>query len=387
MSTVALAIGLVVGNIIHPGEGLNLAAGKAPAAAEKTTTADFLLHMIPETLFSSLTSGVVLQTLLVALLVGFAVQAMGKSGKPILVGVGHLQRLVFRVLTMIMWAAPLGAFGAIAAVVGETGVGALKALGVLMIAFYLTCAIFVLGILGLLLKLVTGINIFKLLKYLAREYLLIVSTSSSESALPRLMAKMEHLGVAKPTVGIVVPTGYSFNLDGTAIYLTMASLFIASAMGATVLGSAADLPVAVHDDRVEGCGRGHRRRTGHLGRRAGFAPARPGGRGRRDRRHRPLHVGGPGRDQLLRQRRGHPAGRHLDQVDQPRAGRRGVGRPPAVRRDHDARSARPGRRSRHDRRILGTGGRQGLDDPQSPKLADAGGLGLRGGCFGVTRGA
>ena len=231
MSTVALAIGLVVGNIIHPGEGLNLAVGKAPAAAEKTTTADFLLHMIPETMFSSLTSGVVLQTLLVALLVGFAVQAMGKSGKPILVGVGHLQRLTFRVLTMIMWAAPIGAFGAIAAVVGETGWGALKALGVLMIAFYLTCAIFVLGILGLLLKLVTGINIFKVLKYLAREYLLIVSTSSSESALPRLMAKMEHLGVAKPTVGIVVPTGYSFNLDGTAIYLTMASLFIASAMG------------------------------------------------------------------------------------------------------------------------------------------------------------
>ena len=191
-----------------------------------------MLHLIPETLFSSLTSGVVLQTLLVALLVGFAIQAMGPSGKPILVGVGHLQRLVFRVLTMIMWAAPLGAFGAIAAVVGETGLGALQALGVLMIAFYLTCAIFVLGILGLLLKLVTGINIFKLLKYLAREYLLIVATSSSESALPRLIAKMEHLGVAKPTVGIVVPTGYSFNLDGTAIYLTMASLFIASAMGA-----------------------------------------------------------------------------------------------------------------------------------------------------------
>ena len=232
MSTVALGIGLVVGNIIHPGEGLNLAAGKAPAAAEETTTVEFLLHLIPETLFSSLTSGVVLQTLLVALLVGFAIQAMGPSGKPILVGVGHLQRLVFRVLTMIMWAAPLGAFGAIAAVVGETGLGALQALGVLMIAFYLTCAIFVLGILGLLLKLVTGINIFKLLKYLAREYLLIVATSSSESALPRLIAKMEHLGVAKPTVGIVVPTGYSFNLDGTAIYLTMASLFIASAMGA-----------------------------------------------------------------------------------------------------------------------------------------------------------
>jgi aerobic C4-dicarboxylate transport protein len=132
---------------------------------------------------------------------------------------------------MIMWAAPIGAFGAIAAVVGATGVEALKSLAVLMIGFYITCAIFVFGILGLLLKAFTGINIFKLLAYLGREFLLIVSTSSSESALPRLIAKMEHVGVARPTVGVVVPTGYSFNLDGTAIYLTMASLFVAQAMG------------------------------------------------------------------------------------------------------------------------------------------------------------
>ncbi len=232
MSTVALGIGLVVGNLLHPGEGIRLVAGKTPAVPEKTTTAEFILHLIPETLFSALTSGVVLQTLLVALLIGFGLQAMGKAGRPILVGVGHIQRLTFRVLSMIMWAAPIGAFGAIAAVVGETGVDALRALAVIMIGFYLTCAVFVFVILGLLLKLVTGLNIFKVLKYLGREFLLIVSTSSSESALPRLMAKMEHLGVAKPTVGIVVPTGYSFNLDGTAIYLTMASLFIASAMGA-----------------------------------------------------------------------------------------------------------------------------------------------------------
>ena len=231
MSTIALGIGLVVGNLIHPGAGLDLVAGKAPAAPEKTSTADFLLEMIPSTLFSSLTSGVVLQTLVVALLVGFALQAMGKAGQPILVGIGHLQRLVFRILAMIMWAAPLGAFGAIAAVVGETGLDALRALAMIMIGFYLTCALFVFGILGLLLKLVTGINLFKVLRYLGREFLLIVSTSSSESALPRLIAKMEHLGVAKPTVGIVVPTGYSFNLDGTAIYLTMASLFIAEASG------------------------------------------------------------------------------------------------------------------------------------------------------------
>ncbi len=235
MSTVALGIGLVVGNILKPGAGLQLtgaiAAKGASQAGAKTTTSDFLLHIIPDTLISALTSGVVLQALLVALLVGFALQAMGDSGKPILAGVGHLQRLVFRVLAMIMWVAPIGAFGAIAAVVGGAGAGALKSLAVLMFGFYLTCALFVFVVLGLILKLVTGLNIFKLLRYLAREFLLIVSTSSSESALPRLIAKMEHLGVAKPTVGVVVPTGYSFNLDGTAIYLTMASLFVADAMG------------------------------------------------------------------------------------------------------------------------------------------------------------
>ena len=173
-----------------------------------------------------------LQTLLVALLVGFALQQMGRTGAPVLRGVAHIQRVVFRVLAMIMWAAPIGAFGAIAAVVGETGADALKSLALLMVAFYITCFLFVIVVLGGLLKLATGVNLFSLLRYLAREYLLIVSTSSSESALPRLIAKMEHAGIDKPTVGVVVPTGYSFNLDGTAIYLTMASLFIAEAMGA-----------------------------------------------------------------------------------------------------------------------------------------------------------
>jgi aerobic C4-dicarboxylate transport protein len=132
---------------------------------------------------------------------------------------------------MVMWLAPIGAFGAIAAVVGETGVDALKSLAVLMLGFYATCLIFVVGVLGLLLRVVAGVNILSLLRYLGREFLLIVSTSSSETALPRLIAKMEHAGVSKPVAGIVVPTGYSFNLDGTAIYLTMASLFIAQALG------------------------------------------------------------------------------------------------------------------------------------------------------------
>ncbi|NRD27671.1 cation:dicarboxylate symporter family transporter [Frigoribacterium sp. VKM Ac-2836] len=234
MSTFALAIGLVVGNLIHPGEGLMVGSTgyEAPAAAEEAGgTAGFLLGIIPETLVSSLTSGSILQTLFVALLVGFALQRMGDRGKTILEGVRNLQVLVFRILAMIMWVAPIGAFGAIAAVVGETGVAAIVALGTLMVAFYITCILFVAVVLGTILKLVTGVNIFRVMRYLGREYLLIVSTSSSEVALPRLIAKMEHLGVSKPVVGITVPTGYSFNLDGTAIYLTMASLFIANAMG------------------------------------------------------------------------------------------------------------------------------------------------------------
>ena len=235
MSTVALAIGLVVGNIIDPGEGLHLSdtlakeGGKQAEGAGSTT--DFVIGIVPDSLFSALTSGEVLQTLLVALLVGFALQAMGTAGQPILVGIGHLQRLVFRVLAMVMWAAPIGAFGAIAAVVGETGLDALKSLAVIMVAFYVTCVIFVFGVLGLILKLTTGVNIWSLFRYLAREFLLILSTSSSETALPRVIAKMEHAGVDRTTVGVVIPTGYSFNLDGTAIYLTMASIFIADALG------------------------------------------------------------------------------------------------------------------------------------------------------------
>ncbi|MCW2798315.1 cation:dicarboxylase symporter family transporter [Nocardioides sp.] len=236
MSTVALAIGLVVGNVLHPGSGLHLtdalaSQGQEQAAAGHGSTTDFLLGIIPTSLFSSLTSGEVLQTLLVALLVGFALQQMGAAGAPALRAVGHLQRLVFRVLSMIMWAAPVGAFGAIAAVTGAGGWDALRSLAVLMIGFYLTCAVFVFVVLGTLLKVATGINVFSLLRYLAREFLLILSTSSSESALPRLIAKMEHAGIHKTTVGVVVPTGYSFNLDGTAIYMTMASLFIAEALG------------------------------------------------------------------------------------------------------------------------------------------------------------
>jgi aerobic C4-dicarboxylate transport protein len=238
MSTFALAIGLVVGNLIHPGSGMHLsesAAGKGAELAEKAHEAgglmDFVQGIIPDTLLSSLTAGSVLQALFVALLVGFALQAMGSAGEPILRGIEHLQKLVFKVLVMILWLAPIGAFGAIANVVGQTGWSAVTQLLTLMLAFYITCVVFVFGVLGSLLRAVSGISIFKLVRYLAREYLLIFSTSSSESALPRLIAKMEHLGVDRSTVGVVVPTGYSFNLDGSTLYQSIAAIFIAQLYG------------------------------------------------------------------------------------------------------------------------------------------------------------
>jgi aerobic C4-dicarboxylate transport protein len=200
----ALAIGLVVGNPLHPGAGLHLSdavrgqgADLASTAEKSGGTVDFLLGLIPTTLLSAPTSGSVAQALLIALLVGFAIQAMGRSGEPLLRGIGHLRKLVFRILAMVMWVAPIGAFGAIAAVVGETGLDALKSLAVIMIGFYATCAVFVFGILGLLLRVVAQVNVFSLLKYLGREFLLILSTSSSETALPRLVAEMEHSRVSQ----------------------------------------------------------------------------------------------------------------------------------------------------------------------------------------------
>jgi len=166
----------------------------------------------------------------VALLVGFALQALGRHGEPVLRGVEHIQKIVFKIMMWILWLSPIAAFGAIANVVGRTGLNAVVQLGTLMLAYYVTCIVFVFVIFGGLLKGVAGVSIFKFVRYLAREYLLIFATSSSESGLPRLIAKMEHLGVQKATVGIVVPIGYSFNLDGTAIYLTMAALFVGDAM-------------------------------------------------------------------------------------------------------------------------------------------------------------
>ena len=351
MSTVALAIGLVVGNLLSPGTGLNLVGdvgAKGGQLAEQAQEAgglsEFVQHIIPTSFFSSLTEGNVLQALFVALLVGFAVQTLGGSREPILRGIEHLQKLVFKVLAMILWLAPIGAFGAIANVVGQTGWSAVTQLLTLMLGFYLTCIVFVFGVLGVLLRVVSGVSIFRLVRYLAREYLLIFATSSSESALPRLIAKMEHLGVEKTTVGVVVPTGYSFNLDGTAIYLTMASLFVADAMGKPLADRRADLAAGVHDRRVQGRGGCQRCRAGDAGRRPSGAPSRPARRRRADRRHRPVHVRGAGGDQLLRQCRRDGAGRFVDQDRRQGPGRRGAERSQAVRRVDDGRRPRFRRR-------------------------------------------
>jgi aerobic C4-dicarboxylate transport protein len=236
MSTLALGIGLVVGNFIQPGEGLGLAAGEGHVDADAESAGGFfgfIQNIIPDTVVSAFTDPehAVLQTLFVALLVGFALQSMpNKIAGPCLYGIELAQKVVFKVMSMILWVAPVGAFGAMAFVVGGTGVDAIWQLMTLMVGFYVTCVLFIVFVLGTILRASTGLSIFKVLRYLGREYLLIVGTSSSESALPQLMQKMEFAGVDKATVGIVVPTGYSFNLDGTAIYLTMASIFIADAM-------------------------------------------------------------------------------------------------------------------------------------------------------------
>ncbi|OSC41648.1 C4-dicarboxylate transporter DctA [Mycobacterium decipiens] len=237
MSTVALGIGLIVGNLLNPGSDLHLSPGAvgsgaalAGQSAESRGIAGFIQEIIPRSLLSALTEGNVLQALFVALLVGFAIQGLGSSGEPILRAVGYLQKVVFKVLVMVLWLAPIGAFGAIANIVATTGWAAVTNLLMLMAGFYLTCLVFVFVVLGVLLRIASRLSIFRLVRYLAREYLLIFATSSSEVALPRLIAKMEHLGVQPSTVGVVVPTGYSFNLDGTAIYLTMATLFIADAL-------------------------------------------------------------------------------------------------------------------------------------------------------------
>ena len=236
VSTLALLVGLVVGNLVQTGRGFNanpatldaheVSAYAGQAKAQSLT--DFLMHIIPTTVVDAFAKGDILEVLFVALLFGFAMSAMGRRCKPLLDLIEALMQAVFRVVGIVMKFAPIGAFGAMAFTVGKYGIASLGPLAKLIGTFYITCILFVLIVMGGVAR-VAGFNIVKLLVYLKEEILVVLATSSSETALPTLMEKLERLGCSKSLVGLVVPTGYTFNTDGTSIYMTLAALFVAQA--------------------------------------------------------------------------------------------------------------------------------------------------------------
>ena len=235
-STLALVVGLVVANVVQPGAGMNInpadldqkAVQGFVAKSHDMTLVGFVMDIIPKTLISPFVGDNILQVLLVAVLFGVSLAMVGDAGKPILDFLDGLTKPVFKLVNIVMKAAPIGAFGAMAFTIGKFGLGSLVNLAELVLTFYITSAIFVLVVLGAVAR-VCGFSVLKLIRYLKEELLLVLGTSSSESALPSLMEKMEKAGCSKSVVGLVVPTGYSFNLDGTNIYMTLAALFIAQA--------------------------------------------------------------------------------------------------------------------------------------------------------------
>ena len=236
VSTVALFIGLVVGDVEHPGSGFNVSAANLDAKAvadyagqaKAQSITDFLLHIIPTTVVDAFAKGDILQVVFVAILFGLALSALGDRGKPLVTLLDSLTQTVFGIVNMLMRFAPIGAFGAMAFTVGKYGIASLGPLAKLIGAFYLTSILFVVVILGIVARLV-GFSIFKFLAYIKEEILLVLAISSSEPAIPTLMEKLEKLGCSKALVGLVVPTGYTFNTDGTSIYMTLAALFVAQA--------------------------------------------------------------------------------------------------------------------------------------------------------------
>jgi aerobic C4-dicarboxylate transport protein len=238
VSTIALVIGLIVANVIRPGAGFNADPATLDAAAvadyarvaESQSTVDFILHIIPRTFFDAFTgSGDLLQVLFIAVLFGYAMTHLGQEGNIVHQVIGTASHVFFRMMNAVMMLAPIGAGGAMAFTIGRYGIDALRPLAFLMGSFYLTCLLFVFVVLGSIAAL-TGFSIFRFLAYIKEELLTVLGTSSSESALVPLMQKLERLGCSRPVVGLVVPAGYSFNLDGTNIYLTMAALFVAQAL-------------------------------------------------------------------------------------------------------------------------------------------------------------
>jgi aerobic C4-dicarboxylate transport protein len=238
VTTLALIIGLVVANVFAPGAGFHAdptklensgSVAKYASAAKQMSTLEFVLHIIPKTFVSAFSEGEILQVLLLAILFGLALGKLGDHGRPVLNLLHEVARVFFGIVSIVTKAAPLAAAGAMAFTIGEYGVGKLAQLGYLLACVYLTCAIFIIVVLGGIARL-AGFGLWKIIRYIREELLLVLGTSSSESALPGLMEKMERIGCARPVVGVVVPSGYSFNLDGTCIYLTMAALFLAQAI-------------------------------------------------------------------------------------------------------------------------------------------------------------
>jgi aerobic C4-dicarboxylate transport protein len=236
LSTVSLVIGLIIVDFVRPGAGMNVnpltldlkAVAAYTGPGKMQTTTGFLLDIIPDTIMGAFAKGDILSVLFFAILFGFALHLVGDKGKMVHNVIEQVSRVLFRIVGIIMYVAPIGAFGAMAFTIGKYGVGTLLQLGKLMACFYATCLIFIFGVLGLVAKL-HGFSIWRYLKYIKEELLIVLGTSSSEAALPRMMLKMENIGVHKSVVGLVIPAGYSFNLDGTSIYLTMAAMFIAQA--------------------------------------------------------------------------------------------------------------------------------------------------------------
>ena len=236
VSTIALLIGLLVINIWKPGVGMNVdpstldtsGISKFVESGQQQSTLDFFMHIIPNTVVGAFAEGEILQVLLFALMFGFALHKLGDAGKPVLKFIDQISHVFFNIVNMIMKLAPIGAFGAMAYTIGKYGIGSLAQLAQLIICFYITCLLFIFLVLGTISRL-CGFSILKMIRMIREELLIVLGTSSSESVLPRMLKKLEIAGCEKSVVGLVIPTGYSFNLDGTSIYLTMAAIFIAQA--------------------------------------------------------------------------------------------------------------------------------------------------------------
>jgi len=238
VSTIALVIGLIVGNVVRPGSGFNVnpasldarAVADYAGQAKAQSVSDFLLHIIPTTITDAFAKGDILQVVFVSILFGFALSAAGARAKPLVDWLEALTKVIFKVVNIVMLFAPLGAFGAMAFTIGKYGLASLGPLAKLIATFYITSILFVLIVLGAIAR-IAGFNIVKFLLHIKEEILLVLATSSSETALPTLMEKLEKLGCSRSLVGLVVPTGYTFNTDGSSLYMTLAALFVAQATG------------------------------------------------------------------------------------------------------------------------------------------------------------